>query len=307
MELKFPTSFYTATPMQEPTYDRIIILYRTTNKDERAANKVSPIYVKQFKHIPMADLDVVFPDKKVSMTTLDLIILSVGVLLGVYLILSELYTLLFAAPKEGAEDEGPWGFLAVLMSVGVLISKSVVSYQTSKERYHSLVTSSLYEKNMDSDRGVFFYLINSLEEQEFMETLLGYYTLFTHGGMTEGQLDRTCEELLKERFAAEVDFEVGDSLDKLKAFGLLERGAEARGTGDGEGAGASPDTVYEVVGLREAHQALYDMWCAAVPKPKKKKSKDSSHKSKTPRKTKSLSRTSSAADTSLTHSGDSAE
>jgi len=38
-----------------------------------------------------ADLDVVFPDKKVSMTLLDRTIFMVGVLLGVYLLLSELW------------------------------------------------------------------------------------------------------------------------------------------------------------------------------------------------------------------------
>ena len=50
---------------------------------------------------------------------------------------------------------------------------------------------------MDSDRGVFFYLINSLEEQEFMETLLGYYALWSSGGMTELQLDQHCEQILQ--------------------------------------------------------------------------------------------------------------
>ena len=91
-------------------------------------NQIPPIYVKQFKHIPMAgtyregswsrrlltfvraDLDVVFPDKHVHMTTLDRLIFGVGIVLGIYLILSELFSLLFAEPEEVRT----WGWCLLL-------------------------------------------------------------------------------------------------------------------------------------------------------------------------------------------------
>ena len=185
-----------------------------------------------------------------------------------------------AEALQDQEAKG-WSFVMLLVSVLAFLSKSVLSYQQSKERYHSLVTSSLYEKvphllaagalrsflrafvhvltrirvqNMDSDRGVFFYLINSLEEQELMETVLGYYFLWTQGPMTVSELDKRTEQFLVDHCSVEVDFEVTDSLDKLIRFGLA----------------TVQDGVYTAVSTRDAHSTLYEQWCKTAPKAKKK-------------------------------------
>jgi len=50
-----------------------------------------------------------------------------------------------AEALQDQEAKG-WSFVMLLVSVLAFLSKSVLSYQQSKERYHSLVTSSLYEK-----------------------------------------------------------------------------------------------------------------------------------------------------------------
>ncbi|MBA0614728.1 hypothetical protein Godav_014982 [Gossypium davidsonii] len=49
------------TTIQEPTFDRIIVVYR---KASAKPNMDRGIYVKHFKNIPMADLEIVLPEKK---------------------------------------------------------------------------------------------------------------------------------------------------------------------------------------------------------------------------------------------------
>ncbi|KAJ6401229.1 hypothetical protein OIU84_016608 [Salix udensis] len=49
------------TTIQEPTFDRIIVVYREATPKSKTDRG---IYIKHFKNIPMADLEIVLPEKK---------------------------------------------------------------------------------------------------------------------------------------------------------------------------------------------------------------------------------------------------
>nr|DAD34072.1 TPA_asm: hypothetical protein HUJ06_004712 [Nelumbo nucifera] len=74
--------------IQEPTFDRIIVLYRrasTKTKKERG------IYVKHFKNIPMADMEIVLPEKKnPSLTPMDWVKFLVSAVLGLVALVGSL-------------------------------------------------------------------------------------------------------------------------------------------------------------------------------------------------------------------------
>jgi hypothetical protein len=76
-------------------------------------------------------------------------------------------------------------------------------------------TQSLYHKNLDNNLGVIFYLMDSLEEQEFKEAVLGYSILLREGEMTKADLDARCERWLADHMGLKVDFEIEDALAKL--------------------------------------------------------------------------------------------
>jgi len=53
MELSL-SSIFSPTKMQEPTYERVIVLYRPKQPAVLPTGHVPPIFIKQFKTIPMA-------------------------------------------------------------------------------------------------------------------------------------------------------------------------------------------------------------------------------------------------------------
>lgn len=66
--------------IQEPTFDRMIVVYR------RAGTKTKPdrgIFVKHFKNIPMADMEIVLPEKKnPTLTPMDWVKFLISALIG---------------------------------------------------------------------------------------------------------------------------------------------------------------------------------------------------------------------------------
>lgn len=200
-------SLFQRTMLQEPTFKELVILFRfapstavTATEDNRK------VFVKAFRDIPMADLEVVYPAKRISMDLIDRIKLVIIGAAGVVIVL---FKLVFAAALN------PFLLFAALLSVGGYGGKIFAGFKAAKDRYHHLVTQSLYHKNLDNDLGVIFYVVDALEEQEFNEAVLAYFILSHEGEMTEKRLDACCERYLKRHFDVEVNFEVNDALGKL--------------------------------------------------------------------------------------------
>ncbi len=210
-------SLFRRTSLQEPTFKELVILFRLAPvpDDETEIELVADptIFIKAFCDIPMADLEVVFPEKKISMKPLDLIKLIVTGTIGL---------VLFVVKFAFAALLSPVVALAALMTVGGYAGKVFFGFRASRSRYQHLVTQSLYHKNLDNDLGVIFYLMDSLETQEFKEAVLAYYCLIAHGPATVEELDGHCERLLLEQFDSAVNFEICDALEKLRRDQLVE-------------------------------------------------------------------------------------
>jgi len=213
-----PLSLFQQTAIQEPTFRELVILFRfaTPTKGNQPTDKDWTIHIKTFRDIPMADLEVVFPEKRISMKPLDLVKLIITAAVGLSVVMGKL---LVAAIN-------PVLAAVALTTVAGYASRIFFGFKASKDRYNHLVTNSLYHKSLDNDRGVIFYLMDSLEEQELKETVLGYYVLWREGEMTKSELDARCEALLFERFGVEADFEIGDALAKLERDDLIVRSGD---------------------------------------------------------------------------------
>ena len=230
-----PSWALTRTELQEPTFKEVIILFCSKEPVADDSGIERSLVIKAFRDIPMADLEVVFPDKRISMKPLDLIkLISTGVV-GLVLVVGKLLA---------ATALNPVLALAALSTIGGYAAKVLLGMRDSYQRYQHVVTDSLYRKNVDNDLGVIFYLVDSLEEQEVKEALLGYYFLWTEGAMSAADLDARCETWLRNEFQVEVDFEVEDSLRKLLAEGIV--------TFDGE--------CYHAIPIAAALETLDHKW-----------------------------------------------
>ncbi|MCB9638377.1 MAG: DUF3754 domain-containing protein [Myxococcales bacterium] len=205
--------------LQEPELDRVICLFRKTpdknllaqvkeklqrKKNAEAPEKDQSIYIKMFKKIPLADAEVILPFKKPTMKSFDMTLIG---LTGV----GSLYAL-----YKGLQSGGRASFVIMAVLLG-LFFRMLMGYLRTVQRYNARMISELYEKNLDNHTGVLQYLVDSIEEQEYKESVLAYYMLWLQDEpMTEEQLDGAIEEFLKQYFdGIEIDFEVDDALKKL--------------------------------------------------------------------------------------------
>lgn len=194
--------------------------------------------LKLFADIPVADLEMLLPNSEVRMRTLDQLVLGVPALLGSVGILAQLgAALLFVVglglsivglgdePKMVTQGELV-AFGAALFTVGIFASRQLARFRFKKLQFLKTLTENLYYRNLDNNAGVIHHLVDSAEEEEAKEAILGYAFLLAHGPATQAELDTRIETWLAEVIGKPIDFEVDDALAKLQRFNLVTRDGE---------------------------------------------------------------------------------
>ncbi|KAM0856783.1 hypothetical protein ACQ4PT_048857 [Festuca glaucescens] len=203
--------------IQEPTFEEVIVLYRKKSpkgQDDRA------IHVKHFKNIPMADMELVLPEKKnPSLTPMDWVQFIVSVVIG-------LVTLVGSLEMPNKADF--WVVTAILSALAGYCAKIYFSFQQNMATYQNLITQSMYDKQLDSGKGTLLHLCDDVIQQEVKEVIISYYILMENGKATVDDLDLQCEELIQEEFGLQCNFEVMDALQKLERFGIVTRDSIGR-------------------------------------------------------------------------------
>jgi hypothetical protein len=208
--------------LQEPAIERVICVFRQYPPSPPPLirklpligrflkipkpNETDPtIHVKLFQDIPLADLEIIFPEKHIRMKSFDKFMLGflgfIGLVLG-----------LMKGLGSGK------GTLAVIFTVlGLLAFKTITRFINTRRRYMLQMSQDLYRKNLDNDLGVLQYLVDNIEDQEFKESFIAYMLLVEAGRpLTEAELDDAAERFINEAFnGLEVDFEVDDALEKI--------------------------------------------------------------------------------------------
>ncbi|PIA40617.1 hypothetical protein AQUCO_02500374v1 [Aquilegia coerulea] len=155
--------------IQEPTFDRIIVVYRragTKTKTERG------VYVKHFRNIPMADMEIVLPEKKnPSLTPMDWVKFLVSAVLGLVALVGSL-----EMPKADF-----WVIAAVLSGLIGYCAKIYFTFQQNMTLYQNLITQSMYDKQLDSGRGTLLHLCDDVIQQEVKEVIILFFILMEQG------------------------------------------------------------------------------------------------------------------------------
>ncbi|KAK1272028.1 hypothetical protein QJS04_geneDACA020996 [Acorus gramineus] len=206
-----PRKLLTNITIQEPTFDRMIVVYR------RASTKTNTdkgIYVKHFKNIPMADMELVLPEKKnPSLTPMDWVKFLISAVVGMVALVSSL-----EMPTADI-----WVVIAVLSGVIGYCAKIYFTFQQNMATYQNLITQSMYDKQLDSGRGTLLHLCDDVIQQEVKEVIISFFILMEQGKATIEDLDLRCEELIKEEFGQSCNFDVVDAVQKLEKLGIVAR------------------------------------------------------------------------------------
>ena len=113
--------------------------------------------------------------------------------------------------------------LAGLVALGGYLWKQFNNFKNRKLRFMQALTRNLYFKNLDNNAGVFYRLANDAEEEECKEALLAYYFLLTSKKpLTKQDLDHRIEDWLSATWQCDVDFEIGDAMNKLIELQLVQ-------------------------------------------------------------------------------------
>lgn len=206
-----------------PIYKRLVAIFQPNERlSIDGCESSDMIYLKLMKNVPHEDVNMMLPGGKVQMSILDggKVILPTlsGLCIAISKILKGAVILAFAKLYQVVG--------LVLFAIGTLSYgwKSFSGYKRIKENYEHNVTKSMYFRSLDNNAGVLHRLVDEAHEQEFRETILGYFVLWQDASgydWTAGQVDRKAEEKLRSMTNIDIDFEVEDAIAKLERFGLV--------------------------------------------------------------------------------------
>lgn len=201
----------------------VIVLQQRPHKRLGRDPDTRSVFLKLFKEIPVADLEMLIPGARIHMPKMERGKLGFSLISGLLMLVYQLLKPIFLVAKAAAGGViayGPVGVIAALFGYGY---RQYYGYQFSLRSYNLKLAQSLYYQNLDNNAGVLHRLLDSAEEQECREAILAYFYLHRYAGedgMTAAQLDDLVEQELEKSVGVKVDFEIDDALRKLEAIKL---------------------------------------------------------------------------------------
>lgn len=206
------------------------------------------IYVYFYKDVPQLDLELLFPNVKLSMTPKDKLLLSVPaigagaatlvkVLAKFTLVLTALAItfswgwLLDRMPAERPVTVDQLAalsaFFTIVLTLAMFAFKQWDNFKNKRTRFLKLVTENLFFRNLASNQSVFHRMLDGAEEEECKEALLLYYHLLASRGtpLTAAQLDARIEDWMRRKFDQVVDFDIDGPIENLQRI----RGKDRQG------------------------------------------------------------------------------
>lgn len=246
-------------------YDRVVVYIRFRDDYEPAdkrlpACKPGATLLKLFQNVPKADLEMLFPNTRIRMRTLDKLMIGVpaaisgGIVvttkLGTTLVLMGSLIGFWIGVHHDPVELNKTTILALLAGLGALAAylwKQFNNFKNRKLHFMQTLTQNLYFKNLDNNAGVFYRVLNDAEEEECKEAILAYYFLLTAStALSVDELDSLIELWFANQWQTQLDFEVEDALQKLERLGLV----------------VPDDHRYTAVPLNEAIYLLDQQWDA---------------------------------------------
>lgn len=199
------------------------------------------IYMKLFKNIPRADLEMVFPNTQIKFLMKDKLRLgaTAGGGLGAGVV--------GAAGKLAVIATSPMVALGAAAGLGSVAFKQAMGFVNQKQEYLLVMAQKLYSNTLADNRGVILQVAASAIEQDIKEEMLLYCVLAKEPA-TRAELpavDHAIEQYLIRTFGIKVDFDIYDALDRLIRDGIVKE---------------LPDGRLQTLGPADAAQHIDTLW-----------------------------------------------
>lgn len=226
-------------------FDRVVVYIRFNEDLEQP--KVSlpccrpgATLLKLFQNVPKADLEMLFPNTRIRMRTIDKLLIGIPAMisggivlttkLGASLILmGSLFGFWLGLSNQPVELNKTTlvVLFAGVAALGGYLWKQFNQFKNRKLRFMQTLTQNLYFKNLDNNAGVFHRIVDDAEEEECKEAILAYYfLLISEQPLSKSDLDLRIETWLADKWDCAIDFEIDDALGKLLALGLVQESSD---------------------------------------------------------------------------------
>lgn len=236
---------------------RVVLLARFKDAQQLKALRKNPkkmpfepgkLYLYLFKDVPLLDLELLFPNVRIGMNPRDKLLLgipalgagiatlvkilpSIGLIIGIILWVMGAQN---SAESLGVNFDSIQESLPILLAaisagaaLGGFAMMQYLKFTNKRLNFQKEVTETLFFKNLVSNEGVLYSLVDAAEEEELKEIILVYYHLLVSGPMQREALDDHIEGWMQERFGQRIDFDIDKGLENLKAMSApLGEGAE---------------------------------------------------------------------------------
>ena len=155
---------YTNPPPPIQYYKRVVVAIRL-KKDQK-------LILKSFKEIPVGSLEMMLPNGKIKIRTLDKWIIGATVSVASVGIIAKLVMLL----AHLTQDVTP----AVSLIMIIIAVRAWTAYKNKRTKYLADLSSTLYFKNIANNRGLLALLVDRAEDESFKEALLAYSFLLAN-------------------------------------------------------------------------------------------------------------------------------
>ncbi len=212
-------------------------------------------YVRLFENIPVADMEMLFPNCAVAMRTVDKGLMfgpAIFAIVGISAVIRSSWFALYDCARwqlgiDQTPPNIPGGALAAIgggfLALAVWGYTQFGRYQKMRMRYLKILADMILYRMLDRDMGAATRILDEASEEDAKESILAYRFLLD-GASTEQALDAKIERWLQEQFKVEIDFEVDDALAKLKRLGIA----------------SCTDGVWTVTTPRDALPHLLSQW-----------------------------------------------
>ncbi|XP_031391336.1 uncharacterized protein LOC116203644 isoform X2 [Punica granatum] len=230
--------------LQEAAFQELMLLYiKEMNEKDVSAESGVGLQLKIYKSIPIPDLPVIFPYKKLYFRIIDSVRLDVATLLGL---------LAYIINYKFEDIRSAILFDAIAITALIVFAiRVVLGYKQTSDRYQLLVNKTLYEKTEASGFGSVHFLLDASEQQKFKEAILAYAILLRANNSQMNCRQRIgdeCERFVYNMFKQQVDMPVDKALETLLRLGLATETY------------ANGSTSLQAIPCPKACQALKERW-----------------------------------------------
>ena len=179
------------------------------------------VYLKLFKNIPRADIEMVFPNTKIRFRLFDKIKLGVTASGGLGAGIAGTMTKLAVASN-------PIALAGAVAGLGGIALRQVVAFSNQRNKYMVKMAQNLYSHALADNRGVMTLLAERAAEEDLKEEIL-LYTILAKETVRLADIhavDKAVESYLAKTFGIDVNFDVQDALGRLKQEGLVTVGSD---------------------------------------------------------------------------------